>query len=53
MPVAISPRNNDVLLMQMDGSLTKDEFEKALGMVLAAGAEITKIQRDALEARYK
>jgi exosome complex component RRP41 len=53
MPIAISPRNGDVLLLQMDGSFTKDEFEKALGMVMEAGAEITKVQREALEARYK
>ena len=37
----------------MDGTLSKAEFDKALTMIKDAGAVISKIQRDALEARYK
>lgn len=53
MPVAISPKYGEVLLMQMDGSLTKEQFTHALTMIKSAGETITKIQREALEARYK
>ncbi len=53
MPVAIAPRNNEVLLLQMDGSMSKEQFDSALQMIKKAGETITKIQRDALEARYR
>jgi exosome complex component RRP41 len=52
MPVAIGPRNNDVLFLQMDGSLTKEEIKRALAMVQKAGKDIIKLQRAALEKRY-
>jgi exosome complex component RRP41 len=53
MPIAISPRLNNVLLLQMDGSMTKEQMERALAMCQKAGESITKLQREALEARYK
>lgn len=53
MPIAIAPRSGEVLLMQMDGTLTKEEFNKAVAMVIEAGKTITKVQREALEAKYK
>lgn len=53
MPIAISPRNNEVLLLQMDGSLTKAQVEEALSMAQKAGQTVMKLQREALEARYK
>ncbi len=52
MPMAIAPRNNEVLLLQMDGGLTKEQFKEAVGMVIGAGKTISKIQRDALTAAY-
>lgn len=52
MPMAIGPRNNDVLLLQMDGGLTKEEFNKAVAMVLKAGEKISSVQRDALKKIY-
>lgn len=52
MPMVIAPRNNDVLLLQMDGGFTKEQFSKALKMVLDAGKAIHKVQRDALERYY-
>ena len=53
MPMAISPKNNDVLLLQMDGGLDKDQLKKAMNMVVEAGKTISKAQRDALKAIYE
>jgi exosome complex component RRP41 len=53
MPIAIAPRKDEILLLQMDGSLTKEQFSRAIAMAKEAGAKITKIQREALESRYK
>jgi exosome complex component RRP41 len=53
MPVAISPRTGEILLLQMDGTFTVEEYKKGMAMIRAAGAEITAIQRAALERRYK
>jgi exosome complex component RRP41 len=53
MPMAISPRTGNVLLLQMDGSLTKDEFKQAVEMVKKAGQTISRIQREALKAPYE
>lgn len=52
MPIAIAPRNNEVLLLQMDGSLTRQQFEKAVDLVIGAGKKISAIQKDALREVY-
>ena len=52
MPMAIAPRNNEVLLLQMDGGLSKEQLSKAISMVIAAGKEISKKQIDALKETY-
>jgi len=52
-PIAVSPRTGDILLLQMDGSLTKDEFKEAIAKVKKAGQVISKVQRDALKAPYE
>ncbi|MGC8669750.1 MAG: exosome complex exonuclease Rrp41 [Candidatus Micrarchaeia archaeon] len=52
MPMAISPRNGDVLLLQMDGGLTKEELKKAISMVIEAGKKISSIQMQALREVY-
>jgi exosome complex component RRP41 len=52
MPLVIAPRNNDVLLLQMDGNLTKEQFGEAVGMVLEAGKAVHKAQSDALTRYY-
>jgi exosome complex component RRP41 len=53
MPVAMAPRSGNILLLQMDGSLSKEDVAKAIEMTKKAGETITKIQREALEMRYK
>ncbi|MFA5106045.1 MAG: exosome complex exonuclease Rrp41 [Candidatus Micrarchaeia archaeon] len=52
MPIAIAPRNGDILLFQMDGLLTKDEVMQGIGMVKEAAKIIHQKQVDALKAVY-
>ncbi|MGC8699671.1 MAG: exosome complex exonuclease Rrp41, partial [Candidatus Micrarchaeia archaeon] len=52
-PIAISPRTGEILLLQMDGSLTREEFKEAVAKVKKAGQVISKIQREALKAPYE
>src|SRR3989454_689339 len=51
-PMAIVPRTGDVVLLQMDGHLTYDEFQKAMGLSIDATKRIYEMQRDALRRRY-
>lgn len=53
MPTAIAPRNGDVVLLQMDGNLTKEEMSRGLKMIKDAGQTISALQRDALREVYK
>ncbi len=53
MPVAISPRTGEILLLQMDGSLTKEEYSEAISLIKKAGVEISKAQREALKGPYE
>ena len=50
--MAIVPRTGDVVLLQMDGHLTYDEFQKAMGLSIDATKRIYEMQRDALRRRY-
>lgn len=52
MPMVIAPRNNDVLLLQMDGGLTKEQFGIAVKMAIDAGKTIHGEQKAALERFY-
>jgi len=52
MPMAFAPRNNEILLLQMDGGLDRAQVSKAIQMAIDAGAEISKAQRDALKEVY-
>lgn len=53
MPVAVSPRTGNMLLLQMDGELTRQEFNLGLETILEAGKQISKIQRQALIDVYE
>lgn len=53
LPVAISPRTNEILLLQMDGHLTFEEFERALDLAIKGCHDVSKIQKEALMKRYK
>src|SRR5579884_2206789 len=48
LPVAFMPNLNLITLLQSDGALTKDEFEKAFKLALEKGRYVYEIVRDAL-----
>src|SRR3989454_1556198 len=51
-PMAIVPRSGEIVLLQMDGHLTADEFDKAMDLSINATKQIYELQRDALRRRY-
>lgn len=52
-PIAIAPRTDDILLLQMDGHLTTDEFEEALELAMDGCNQIAEMQKKALLNKYK
>ncbi len=52
LPVALMPKSNVIGLLQMDGSLTEDEFKQALDMATDACRKIYEMQREALKQKY-
>jgi exosome complex component RRP41 len=53
LPVALMPNHNFVTLIQMDGKLSKEEFDKAFNMALDGCRQIRNLQNDALKQKYK
>jgi exosome complex component RRP41 len=51
-PMAIVPRTGEVVLLQMDGHLTVEEFNEGLTMTVNACKYIYDLQREALRERY-
>ena len=51
-PLAMSARNKDLLLVQMDGLLTREEIEKMLEMAEKSADEVHKLQVKALKDHY-
>lgn len=51
-PVAIMPRTGEVTLLQSDGNLTAEEFEKALNLAIEGCKKISKEQKNAIIKRY-
>jgi exosome complex component RRP41 len=51
-PVGYVPRAGEIVLLQMDGDLTNDEFDKGLHMAVEACKKVYEVQRDALKRRY-
>lgn len=52
MPLAFSAKDKKLLLVQMDGLLTKEEITKILDMAEKSADEINKMQTDALKEHY-
>jgi exosome complex component RRP41 len=52
LPIAVVPRTGEILLMQMDGHMTVDEFNKAMEYGFVACEKIYQLQKDALKRRY-
>ena len=51
-PVAIMPRSGEITLLQSDGNLTPDEFEKALDLAIEGCMKISEEQKNAIKNRY-
>jgi exosome complex component RRP41 len=51
-PMAIVPRTEEVVLLQMDGHLTSAEFAQGLDLGVSACKKIYELQREALRNRY-
>lgn len=52
MPVAIMPRKRKITLLQMDGRLTREEFEKAFKLAIKGCEIIYEKQKEALKKKY-
>lgn len=51
-PLGYVPRTDEIVLLQMDGDLSRDEFDKGVHMAVEACKKVYEIQRDALKRRY-
>jgi exosome complex component RRP41 len=51
-PVALMPNLNAVTLLQMDGTLSTDEFESAVNLALEGCKQIYVLQKEALRTKY-
>jgi exosome complex component RRP41 len=51
-PVALMPNLNAITLLQMDGILTHEEFEKAVNMALEGCKTVYVLQKEALKTKY-
>ena len=51
-PMAVVHGTGEVVLLQMDGHLTYEEFQKAMDLSFQAADKIYELQRDALRRRY-
>lgn len=51
-PVAFMPNLNAITLLQMDGSLTTDEFGKVISLALDGCRQLHALQKEALKSKY-
>jgi exosome complex component RRP41 len=51
-PVALMPNLNAVTLLQMDGTLTQEEFETTVNLALEGCKKIYAMQKEALKTKY-
>ena len=52
LPIAIMPSTNQVTLLQLDGQLNEEEFNKAFDWALTGCRTVYQLQREALIGRY-
>jgi len=51
-PVALMPNFNAITLLQMDGELASNEFEKVVNMALDGCKQLYTLQKEALKSKY-
>lgn len=52
-PIAILPGTEEIVLLQMDGLLTKDEWKKASELALKGVKKVSELQKAALKKKYE
>jgi len=52
MPMAVMPRTGEVVLLQMDGLVSKEEWKQMFEMGLTGADDIYKLQKEALLKKY-
>lgn len=53
MPLAIMPRNREIVLLQMDGYISKEEWKQALELGIKGCLKVYEIQKKALKGKYE
>ncbi|MGI5964429.1 MAG: exosome complex exonuclease Rrp41 [Candidatus Methanomethylophilaceae archaeon] len=51
-PIAIVPSTDEIVLLQMDGNMTREEFDHAIELAVGGCKELYALQKDALKRRY-
>jgi len=51
-PLGYVPRTGEIVLLQMDGDLTYEQFSKGINMAIDGCKKVYEVQRDALKRRY-
>jgi exosome complex component RRP41 len=51
-PLGYVPRTGEIVLLQMDGDLTYEQFNKGINMAIDGCKKVYEVQRDALKRRY-
>ena len=51
-PLALMPNLNAITLLQMDGGLTIEEFEKAVNLAIDGCRKLYTLQKEALKSKY-
>jgi len=52
LPVAMAPRLNSIVLLQLNGRLSKEEFPRAIALAQRGISKIYQLQREALKKKY-
>jgi exosome complex component RRP41 len=53
LPIAVLPKTGEIVLLQMDGDLSADEFDEAIDKAYEACYDIHDLQKQALIDRYE
>ncbi len=51
-PLAIVPSTDEIVLLQMDGNMTREELDRGLDMAFSAAHEVYDLQKEALKKHY-
>ncbi|MEM4765738.1 MAG: exosome complex exonuclease Rrp41, partial [Nitrososphaerota archaeon] len=52
MPVAMAPRFNSIIMLQLNGRMSVEEFKKGLALAQKGISEIYHLQREALKKKF-